>query len=90
MLIKAEHVRVGDVILTPSNSHLRCLKVVSLPKKANSNTFRCTRFVEEFTFNSGTKYLTERFNLNTEEHNDRVSVDLSYRDIWLISRENHD
>ena len=90
MLIKADHVRIGDVILTPSNSKFRCLKVVSLPKKANSNTFRCTRFVEEFTYASGTKYTHEEFNLNTEEHNDRVSVNLSYRDIWLISRENYD
>lgn len=87
MLISAKDIKVGDVIITPSNSHFRCLKIVSLPKKPTSRTFRCTRFVQESTFANGTKYVHEVFNLNTEEHNDRVSVDLSYRDIWLIDRE---
>lgn len=85
MLIQYKDLEVGDVIIIPSNSHFRCLKIVSLPKP-NSTTFRCTRYMETVNF-PGTKYQTEKFNLDTTQHNNRVSVNLGYKDIWLISRE---
>ncbi len=87
MLIPFSDLKVGDEVIIATGK-LRYVKVLSLPKKPNSKTCRCSVYRASHPLGGGTY---EKFNPNTEEHNDRASINFMWLDsIWLVKRENYD
>lgn len=88
MLIKYQDLLVGDEFFVPSNNTFRFYKVLSLPKKQGSTTFRCSCDKEVRNTNWGKYYVRGPLTLDSSTHNERESVQLGYKeDIWLLKRE---
>ena len=90
MLIKLSDIEVGDVILIANNSQFKILKVLSLPKKQDSSTYRCSQCIEHrnYSLHSQYTYKVHVMEENTSKHNDKISVNLYGRAVWLIKKEN--
>lgn len=86
MLIPFDDLKVGDEVIV-ATGRLRYLKILSLPKKSNSMTCRCSVYRASTPLGGGTY---EKFNSNVEEHNNRASINFTWLDIWLVKRENYD
>lgn len=92
MLIEVKDLKVGDEIIVPSNSNFKYLKVLSLGKPG-AKTVRCSIRKDVITV-PASKWRKEhlkteyKFEENTELHNCKINLDLRYRMIWLIKREN--
>lgn len=92
LITTKDDLRVGDEILVPSNSNFKYVKVLSIGKPG-SKTTRCSIKKEIITI-PATKWRKEhlqnvyKFEENTELHNCKINLDLRYRMIWLIKREN--
>lgn len=90
MLIKPEHLNVGDEFLVPSQATFVHYKVLSMPKKADSTTFRCSTYKTKFT---GGKppyeytYFIRQLSLDSSKHNEKESVNLYNKDLWLLKRD---
>lgn len=96
-IIKIEELEVGDEILCPSNGSLRYFKILRKPTK-NPKTGRwravhCSTNISEqtrsYTGYQGQlqTYKVTTYRCTPEEHNTKKSVDLSYKDLWLVRRE---
>lgn len=90
MLIKISDIEVGDVILISNHSQFKILKVLSLPKKQDSSTYRCSQCIQHRNFGSHMQYTYKAHVMeeDTSKHNDKLSVNLYGRAIWLIKKEN--
>lgn len=103
MLVKVEELRAGDEILVPSSSNLRYVKLLNDPKPHPIRTksdgspiykaVRCSiknepevipanKWRKEWIRN---KYV---FEPNVALHNTKISVDLNWKQLWLVKREN--
>ena len=72
-LVKIDEIQVGDEIIISCYSMLKYLKVLRLPTKKNSTTFKVSKCND--------------FEQDVEKHNKMTYQDLSYRDIFLVKRE---
>lgn len=90
MLIKSEYLEIGDEFLVPSQTTFVHYKVLSKPKKADSSTFRCSTNKTKFT---GGKppyqytYFVRHLSLDSSKHNEKESVNLAGKDLWLLKRD---
>lgn len=90
MLINIEDIQVGDEILVPANASFKYLKVLSLPKKADSTTFRCSCYTEQRTFGFNAYQRTYKVHIvetDSSKHNDKISINMYGRPAWLVKRE---
>jgi len=92
MLVKIEDLKKGDEILVPCQvdfKHLKLLRTPVLrPDKPNSwrtgyKNVQCSICNRK----SGGNYSNYVCTGDVKDHNDKISFDLNYRSIWLISRE---
>lgn len=90
MLIKISDIEVGDVILISNHSQFKILKVLSLPKKQDSSTYRCSQCIQHRSYGSHMQYTYKAHVMeeDTSKHNDKISVNLYGRAVWLIKKEN--
>lgn len=90
MLLNRNDLQVGDEFLIASGGNFVHYKVLSLPKKPGSSTFRCStrkNLVSSTYSNHTYEYYVRQFTTNSEEHNERESVNLAGKSIWLLKRE---
>ena len=106
VLIKIEDLRVGDEVLIACQSHMKYLKVLDQPRLSTTKkhwstgaplykSVRCSTRQEVTTTQHtwGGKAYTRTYKewkLTPEDHNIKISQDLSDRVIWLVKRENND
>ena len=86
-LIKFSEVEVGDEIIISAHSDLKYLKVLRLPRKVDSKTFKVSLRRDQ----RGTKWswLVNSFEQDVTKHNDVMYQNLGGRDIFLVKRENN-
>lgn len=72
-LIKIDEIQVGDEIIISCHSYLKYLKIIRLPIKKNSTTFKVSKCND--------------FEQDVEKHDKITYQDLYYRDIFLVKRE---
>lgn len=84
-LIKLNEIEVGDEIIISCFSRLKYLKVIKIPIKKDSTTFRCS--IKKIQHNKGTYNWTKNiFEQDVTQHNEVIYQDLCSRDIFLIKR----
>lgn len=99
-LIKIDDLEIGDEILVPSGSDFRWFKVLALPKLNKignrMSSIRCSAKVDmipttkyDYKLRQRMPSTKKRYVCTGEEHNIRVSVQLNWKSIWLISRNGH-
>lgn len=105
-MIELEDLRIGDEILISCQSHMKYLRVLDQPRisptKKHWNTgaplyksVRCSTRQEVITTTqiwNGKPYTrtSKQWKITPEDHNIKISQDLSGRPIWLVKRENND
>jgi hypothetical protein len=87
-LIQFNEVEVGDEIIISAHSDLKYLKVLRLPKKVDSTTFKVSLRRDQ-RGNVHWKWLVNSFEQDIEKHNDVMYQNLGSRDIFLVKRENN-
>jgi hypothetical protein len=88
-LIKSlDEIQVGDEIIISANSNLKYLKVLRLPIKKDSTTFKVS-LKREDRGGPGWSWKVNVFEQEISEHNEVMYQDLRYRDIFLVKRENN-
>ena len=95
-IIKIEELEVGDEIIVPSNGKLRYWKLLRKPtinpKTGRQRAVKCsTNLTREVrTFNSPSRgpqtYNVDSYICTPDNHNFEKSVDLRWRDLWLVKR----
>ncbi len=92
LITTKDDLRVGDEILVPSNSNFKYVKVLSIGKPG-AKTTRCSIRKDVITI-PATKWRKEhlqnvyKFEENPGLHNSKINLDLRYRMLWLVKREN--
>jgi hypothetical protein len=105
-LIKLEDLRIGDEILISCQSYMKYLRVLDQPRLSPTKkhwstgaplykSVRCSTRQEVTTTQHtwGGKAYTrthKEWKVTPEDHNIKISQDLSGRQIWLVKRENND
>lgn len=85
-LIQVSEVEVGDEIIISAHSDLKYLKVLTVPKKVDSTTFKVSlRRNQRGTGNWS--WLVNCFEQDLTKHNDVMYQNLGSRDIFLVKRE---
>jgi hypothetical protein len=87
-LIKLDEIQVGDEIIISANSDLKYLKVLRLPTKKESTTFKVS-LRRDTGGNGFYNWKIRRFEQDISLHNDVMHQCLSGRDIFLVKRENN-
>jgi len=104
-VIEIQDLEVGDEIMISCQAHFKYLRVVRAPrlskikvhwstKQPMYENVRCTTRQELVTTTNtwnGTSYTRthKEWKVTPEDHNLTTSVDLNYRQIWLVRRENN-
>lgn len=105
-LIKLEDLRIGDEILISCQSHMKYLKVLDVPRLSPTKkhwstgaplykSVRCSTrqdvITNTYTHNGNSYTRTHKeWGVTAEDHNIKISQDLTGRQIWLVKRENND
>ena len=88
MLIRLEDIRVGDEIIIARHSGLKYLKVLRLPIKSGSHTFKCS--VGDWAdLNNSSGFGGTLCQADISKHTNIIYQNLYWRDIWLVKRENN-
>ena len=87
-LIQFNEIEVGDEIIISAHSELKYLKVLRLPRKVDSRTFKVSLRRDQ-RGNGNWKWLVNSFEQDVEKHNDVMYQNLGGRDIFLVKRENN-
>ena len=87
-LIQFNEVEVGDEIIISAHSDLKYLKVLRLPKKVDSTTFKVSLRRDQ-RGNGNWSWLVNSFEQDLTKHNDVMYQKLGGRDIFLVKRENN-
>jgi hypothetical protein len=103
VLIKIEDIEVGDEVLIACQSHMKYLKVLAKPQLSATKkhwstgaqlykSVRCSTrqeiVTQIHTWNGSVYSRTHKeWKLTPEDHNIRISQDLSDRQVWLVKRE---
>ena len=86
---------VGDEIILPSQSNLKYVKVLSLPKNSNKcfKSVRCSIKsiqthlpITNWRKKEGIQN-NYQFEPDSSQHNARISLNLNYVDMWLVKRD---
>ena len=86
-LIKSlDEIQVGDELIISAHSSLKYLKVLRLPVKKDSTTFKVS--LKRMQRGSGNwTWMVNMFETDTTQHNAVMYQDLSSRDVFLVKRE---
>jgi hypothetical protein len=87
-LIQVSEVELGDEIIISAHSELKYLKVLTVPRKVESTTFKVSLRRDQ-RGNGNWKWLVNSFEQDVEKHNDVMYQNLGGRDIFLVKRENN-
>ena len=87
-LIQFNEIEVGDEIIISAHSDLKYLKVLRLPKKVGSTTFKVSLRRDQ-RGNGNWSWLVNSFEQDLTKHNDVMYQKLGCRDIFLVKRENN-
>ena len=86
MLVEIKDLEVGDIVLTPCQVDFKRLKVLKQPtKNAQGYWKRVKCGIYNHTVNDKNRWAS--YDCEKEEFNDTISMDLSYRKLWLIKKE---
>ena len=85
-LIQFNEVEVGDEIIISAHSNLKYLKVLTVPRKVDSTTFKVS-LKRDQRGNGNWSWLVNSFEQDVEKHNDVMYQKLAGRDIFLVKRE---
>jgi hypothetical protein len=85
-LIQFNEVEVGDEIIISAHSDLKYLKVLTVPKKVDSTTFKVS-LKRDQRGNGNWSWLVNSFEQDVEKHNNIMYQNLAGRDIFLVKRE---
>ena len=102
MLITIEELQIGDEIIVAGGT-MKYFKVLKLPKLSTAKSWRGKKYtsvkcstrkdkvINTYTNYAGNPRTYERieFIVSAEDHNTTQYVDLNYRSIWLVKRENY-
>ena len=99
-LIKLEELLEGDEIIISSNSNLKYMKVLKTPTISKTkkswrtglplySAVRCSIRQDSIKspYNENYFYKEYVFEQDITKHNHKISIDLNYRDIFLVKRE---
>jgi hypothetical protein len=81
-----DEIQVGDEIIISANSSLKYLKVLRLPVKQGSSTFKVS-LKRMQRGNGHWSYNVNMFEQDVAQHNSIMYQDLSYRDVFLVKRK---
>jgi len=87
-LIQFSEVEVGDEIIISAHSDLKYLKVLTVPKKVDSTTFKVSLRRDQ-RGKGNWSWLVNSFEQDVTKHNDVMYQNLAGRDIFLVKRENN-
>ena len=87
-LIQVSEVELGDEIIISAHSELKYLKVLTVPRKVESTTFKVSLRRDQ-RGNGTWKWLVNSFEQDLTKHNDVMYQNLGGRDIFLVKRENN-
>ena len=87
-LIQVSEVEVGDEIIISCHSDLKYLKVLRLPRKVDSTTFKVSLRRDQIG-SVNCSWLVNSFEQDVTKHNDVMYQNLGGRDIFLVKRENN-
>jgi hypothetical protein len=87
-LIQFNEIEVGDEIIISAHSELKYLKVLRLPKKVGSTTFKVSLRRDQ-RGNGTWTWKSRIFEQDVTKHNDAMYQYLGGRDIFLVKRENN-
>lgn len=87
-LIQVSEVEIGDEIIISAHSNLKYLKVLRIPRKVDSTTFKVSLRRDQRR-NGNYSWTVNNFEQDVEKHNDVMYQDLHGRDIFLVKRENN-
>lgn len=85
-LIQFNEVEVGDEIIISAHSDLKYLKVLTVPRKVDSTTFKVS-LKRDQRGNGNWSWLVNSFEQDVEKHNNIMYQNLAGRDIFLVKRE---
>jgi hypothetical protein len=85
-LIQFNEVEVGDEIIISAHSDLKYLKVLTVPRKVGSTTFKVS-LKRDQRGNGNWSWLVNSFEQDVEKHNNIMYQNLAGRDIFLVKRE---
>ena len=105
VLVKLEDLQIGDEILIACQAHMKYLKVLDKPRLSATKkhwstgaplykAVRCSTrqnvITNTYTHNGNSYTRTyKEWGVTPEDHNIKISQDLSCRQIWLVKRENN-
>jgi hypothetical protein len=87
-LIQVSEVKIGDEIIISAYSNLKYLKVLRIPIKVDSTTFKVSLKRDQRN-NGNYSWIVNNFEKDVAKHNDVMYQDLGGRDIFLVKRENN-
>ena len=85
-LVRTDEIQVGDEIIISAHSGLKYLKVLRLPVKQDSLTFKVSLKRDQRGSGNWT-WMVNNFEQDVTQHNAIMYQDLSGRDIFLVKRE---
>ena len=85
-LIQVSEVEVGDEIIISAHSQLKYLKVLTIPKKVDSTTFKVS-FKRVQRGNGNWSWYVNMFEQDVTQHNEFMYQNLRGRDVFLVKRE---
>jgi hypothetical protein len=87
-LITIDEIQVGDEVIISSHSSLKYLKILRLPVKKDSSTFKCS--IKRMQRTSGHwNWGINSFEQDVTQHNHVFYQNFYDRDIFLVKRENN-
>ena len=87
-LIQVSEVEIGDELIISAHSNLKYLKVLTVPKKVESTTFKVSLRRDQ-RGNGNYSWIVNNFEQDVTKHNDVMYQNLYGRDIFLVKRENN-
>src|SRR5688572_3913878 len=99
MIIEVKDLKIGDEVLTGSNSSLKYIRILSTPrlhpKKTHWRTkdplYRAIKYsTRQYTISyiyNGSTYHYKNFICTHLDHNKEGYIDLNHRTLWLVNRK---
>ena len=98
MKVEVKDLKIGDEVILPAGRGFRFLKVLKEPEpRSVGSTYKSVRCSANIEVHSNTSkrrwdqtdytYTWKEWHKTFEGHNTRISVDMNYKDVWLVKRD---
>ena len=89
MKVEVKDLKIGDEVILPAGRGFRFLKVLKEPEpRSVGSTYKSVRCSANIEIHSNNyTYTWKEWHKTFEGHNTRISVDMNYKDVWLVKRD---